>query len=229
MDLSMSSLQNHFETKINRAWRRHEMETFSASLALCEGKLPVTGYVSWCFSHFRPKELFSKHSNGRWSGTPWRSCDISGMEFCIIYQDLLHSFVPLQWRHNERGGLLNHRCLDCLLNRLFRHSSWIFLIFEQLQNYVHECLIEDNSSLFKLMAWQWTDAKPLNNTISHTQICHWASQCATMIKTPYATRTTEVIHNCLRADSLLLQSRWQCLYMAISIAVAVMVCRCFFH
>ena len=44
-----------------------------------------TGYVSWCFSHVRPKELFSKHSNGRWSGTPWRSCDISGMEFCIIY------------------------------------------------------------------------------------------------------------------------------------------------
>ena len=118
-------------------------------------------------------------------------------------------FVPHQWRHNERGGLLNHRCLDCLLNRLFRHSSWIFLILKQLQNSVHECLIEDNSSLCKLMAWQWTDAKPLNNIISHTQICHWASQCATMIKTPCATRTTEVINNCLR-DSLQLQSRWQC-------------------
>ena len=49
----------------------------------------------------------------------------------------------------------------------------------------------------------------LNNTISHTQICHRASQCVTMIKTPCATRTTEVINNCLK-DSLLLQSRWQC-------------------
>ena len=26
----------------------------------------------------------------------------------------------LQWRHNERGGVSNHRLLDCLLNRLFR-------------------------------------------------------------------------------------------------------------
>ena len=29
----------------------------------------------------------------------------------------------LQWRHNEREGVLNHRCLDCLLNRLFRRRS----------------------------------------------------------------------------------------------------------
>ena len=49
----------------------------------------------------------------------------------------------------------------------------------------------------------------LNNTISHTQICHRASQCVTMIKNPCATRTTEVINNCLRS-SLLLQSWWQC-------------------
>ena len=49
----------------------------------------------------------------------------------------------------------------------------------------------------------------MNNTISLTHICHRASQCVTMIKTPCATRTTEVMNNCLR-DSLLLQSRWQC-------------------
>ena len=28
-----------------------------------------------------------------------------------------------QWRHNERDGVLNHRRLDCLLNRLFRRRS----------------------------------------------------------------------------------------------------------
>ena len=27
---------------------------------------------------------------------------------------------PLQWRHNERPGVSNHRRRDCLLNRLFR-------------------------------------------------------------------------------------------------------------
>ena len=30
---------------------------------------------------------------------------------------------PLQWRHNEHNGVSNHRRLDCLLNRLFRHRS----------------------------------------------------------------------------------------------------------
>ena len=51
----------------------------------------------------------------------------------------------------------------------------------------------------------------LNDTISLTHICYRASQCVTMIKTPCATRTTEVMNNCLRG-SLLLQSpwRWQC-------------------
>ena len=28
--------------------------------------------------------------------------------------------ITLQWRHNERDGVSNHRRLDCLLNRLFR-------------------------------------------------------------------------------------------------------------
>ena len=29
----------------------------------------------------------------------------------------------LQWNHNERGGVSNHRRLDCLLKRLFRRRS----------------------------------------------------------------------------------------------------------
>ena len=34
-----------------------------------------------------------------------------------------HHFIPLQWRHNECDGVSNHRRLDRLLNRLFRHRS----------------------------------------------------------------------------------------------------------
>ena len=30
---------------------------------------------------------------------------------------------PLQWRHNKRDGVSNHRRLDCLLNRLFGRRS----------------------------------------------------------------------------------------------------------
>ena len=31
--------------------------------------------------------------------------------------------LSLQWRHNERGGVSNHRRRECLLKRLFRRIS----------------------------------------------------------------------------------------------------------
>ena len=31
--------------------------------------------------------------------------------------------ISLQWRHNERYGILNHQRFDCLLNRFFRPRS----------------------------------------------------------------------------------------------------------
>ena len=36
---------------------------------------------------------------------------------CCIFVNML------QWRHNERDGVSNHRRLDCLLNRLFWYRS----------------------------------------------------------------------------------------------------------
>ena len=35
--------------------------------------------------------------------------------------DVIRKVMPLQWRHNGRGGVPNHQPHDCLLNRLFRH------------------------------------------------------------------------------------------------------------
>ena len=34
-----------------------------------------------------------------------------------------HIITTLQWRHNERDGVSNHRRLDCLLSPLFRRIS----------------------------------------------------------------------------------------------------------
>ena len=31
--------------------------------------------------------------------------------------------LSLQWRHNERDGVSNHRRIECLLNRLYRRRS----------------------------------------------------------------------------------------------------------
>ena len=39
----------------------------------------------------------------------------------IIYE--LEIKAPLQWRHNERDGVSNHRHHNCLPNRLFRRRS----------------------------------------------------------------------------------------------------------
>ena len=43
----------------------------------------------------------------------------------VIFRDCLRYEwnLALQWRHNERDGVSNHRCLDCLLNCLFRRKS----------------------------------------------------------------------------------------------------------
>ena len=61
------------------AWWRHQMETFSALLALCAGKSPVSGEfpaqrpVTRSFDVFfdlRQIERLSKHSRGWWFETP---------------------------------------------------------------------------------------------------------------------------------------------------------------
>ena len=40
-----------------------------------------------------------------------------------VYRPYILSHSALQWRHNERDGVSNHRRLDCLLKRLFRRRS----------------------------------------------------------------------------------------------------------
>ena len=40
-----------------------------------------------------------------------------------ILWDVLYWFISLQWRHNERDGVSNHRRLHCLLNCWFRRRS----------------------------------------------------------------------------------------------------------
>ena len=50
-----------------------------------------------------------------WSSIEW---------YPITFQGHLSNFkVTLQWHHNWRDGISNHKRLDCLLNRLFRLRS----------------------------------------------------------------------------------------------------------
>ena len=65
----------------NRTWCRHQMETFSALLAICAGHSPVTGEFSTqrpvtrsfdIFFDLRINERLSKQSRGWWFQTPSR-------------------------------------------------------------------------------------------------------------------------------------------------------------
>ena len=72
------------------SWWRHEMETFSALLALCVGNSPVTGEfpsqrpMTQSFDvvfDLHPNKSLSKQSRHRWFETPspslWRHCNAS--------------------------------------------------------------------------------------------------------------------------------------------------------
>ena len=75
---------------IHHPWWRHQMETFSALLAICAGNSPVTGEfpsqrpVTQSFDVFfdlRLNKQFSKQSGPWWFETPsrplWRHCNVS--------------------------------------------------------------------------------------------------------------------------------------------------------
>ena len=77
----------HARNKLSCAWWRHQMETFSALLALCAGNSPVIGEfpsqrpITQSFDisfHLRLNKRLSKQPRRRWLETPssslWRHC-----------------------------------------------------------------------------------------------------------------------------------------------------------
>ena len=60
-----------------------------------------------------------------WCAT-WRVGDSDAITtwwwlIAIGRQSVSNCHIPLQWRHNEHDGVLNHQRVYCLLNLLFRH------------------------------------------------------------------------------------------------------------
>ena len=88
------------------SWWRHQIETFSALLALCAGNSPVTGEfhaerpVTRSFGVFfdlRLNKRLSKQSWGWWFGTPsrslWRHCNVgTAAELFTSTMLLLHGY-----------------------------------------------------------------------------------------------------------------------------------------
>ena len=91
-------------------WWRHQMETFSALLALCAGNSSVTGEfpsqrpVARSFDIFfdmRLNKRLSKQSIRRWFETPSRSCDVTVMlHIAMIRVIYLHTHTHIYIYHS---------------------------------------------------------------------------------------------------------------------------------
>ena len=74
----------------------------------------ISYYVLWLYAykHLLTRKQFSS-----------QICDKMVTIFKLILLKENCSFqMALEWRHNERHGVSNHRLLDCFLNRLFRRT-----------------------------------------------------------------------------------------------------------
>ena len=114
-------------------WWRHQMETFSALLAICAGNSPVpqtkaTDAELWFFFIC---VWINGWVNNREAGDLRRyrahyDVIVKSRIICRTFnfmsctrQCFVNAYsYSLQWRHNERDGVSNRRRNDCLLNRL---------------------------------------------------------------------------------------------------------------
>ena len=129
-------------------WWRHQMETFSALLALCAGKSPLTGEfpaqrpVSRCFDVFfdlRLNKPLSKHSWGWWFETSsrsfWRHCNtvvppvasrLIAWQLSVfnVYRDMVHHclLVSFSWSRAIPG--LGRNCPGMRCSDHWAGNGW---------------------------------------------------------------------------------------------------------
>ena len=117
--------------RLQNAWWRHQMEAFSALLALCTGNSPVTGEfpakrpVTRSFDVFfdlRLNKRWSKKSWGWWFETPsrslWRHCNgamIWGLQWVLCpIPTTLTLVLLISFRYVSSSPLVWHICVGKL-------------------------------------------------------------------------------------------------------------------
>ena len=100
------------------SWWRHQMETFSALLAICAGNSPVSGEfpaqrpVTGSFDVFfdlHPNKRLSKQWWGWWFETPscplWRHRNVYSrmQQTCCLISIVIYGRLALQWLRRERN------------------------------------------------------------------------------------------------------------------------------
>ena len=100
---------------IHCAWWRHQIETFSALLAICAGNSPVPGEfpsqwpVTWSFDVYfdlRPNKRLNKQWWGWWFETP--SCPLWHLSNGTSTQSLQILLMILSWIYTSHGEAFPH-------------------------------------------------------------------------------------------------------------------------
>ena len=135
----------HGHRSVSNPWWRHQMEIFSALLAICAGNSPVTGefhtqrLVTRSFDVFfdlRPNKRLSKHSWGWWFETPshplWRHRNFYIHPWEVLIGIFLGILRTIKYRNTLYAMSLN---IYFWSTNWLNASSWRWVIAQQ---YMHD-------------------------------------------------------------------------------------------
>ena len=147
------------------AWWRHQIETFSALLALYEGNSPVTGEfpsqmtVTRSFDIFFDRRLnkrLNKHSRRWWFETPsrplWSHCNE------IIHRPRTYEGPALNALRSRQNG---RHSPDGIFKCIFFNENCNILMKISLK-FVPQCPINNIPALVNIMAFCRSGEKPLS-------------------------------------------------------------------
>ena len=136
------------------SWWHHQMETFSALLALCAGNLPVAGAVNsphkasdaelWCFLWSAAEQSFSTHWRRRWFETPSRSlwCHWNGST--TLQRSTYNSYIFFYFsstRSGPKGLSRRHSACISLKEVITSRFRFLYSLFAKAQLVVNrQCL-----------------------------------------------------------------------------------------
>ena len=128
-------LSQHWYYNLVYTWRRHQMETFSALLAICAGNSPVPGEVPAqrpvtrsfdVFFDLRPNKRLSKQWWGWWFKTPscplWRHCNkllVISHQRCLDPHTPPVIVMPWLWKISLCMPTLLYECVTDIIRRLY--------------------------------------------------------------------------------------------------------------
>ena len=145
---------------VDISWWRHQMEAFSALLALCAGNSPVTGEFPSqkgqlcglrCFFDVGPHKLLNRQSNDRWFETTWRSCDVIVMYYLFPFRQSPYAFWNVEWHKIDMFDDITHsRCLSGLRD----HACSMLYRAEGLRIGLSPCWFDCD---FRVIAIGWPD------------------------------------------------------------------------